>query len=281
MAGHVGLRAAQKLARNGKPVPSPSTAVSGSLNYHVMRTVTAILEYHRRRDLDNYSKAKRTWLKYEQDQLRVGHWSRAEQCEQLCPQPHSDFHLDAIVDLWLWSLGLMPWQNAREPQSLELAAACEANISRCVASWKPFELDGIVCAPGMRAKDENDDVPTAQWRNRPADKILAIVRGDKGIKYDSPATEGLEKLVHFDPDLRRRLDKAPFPRLRVPVYRAKVDGGYMAFYPDTVDARRAAGKDGLTCVVHRKAGEPEVYYDWETSPTAEGAVDRQWVKLGT
>jgi hypothetical protein len=271
MAGHVGLLKNLMNAATGKPLASVQPLnFSGSMNYGLMRLAATIAG-----DRARAPEARRLWLGWEREQLSVGHHSRAGQCEQLEPQPHSEFVLGSIM---------VVWRTALRNNDVELAQACEANIGRCVALYRAFNVAGVVGAPSARAKDPEDSSSgskAGQWRSRPADGILSRVIGTKRPKYDGLSVSVFDEILSMPgadgEGLRSRLATHPLPLLRIPVKKLVIEGegypGYRAWMEPTEAAVKILGRDALSGVIHRVGKDPELFFDWKTMPPLpEGAV---------
>jgi len=267
---HVRLLRDLTLAAQGKPILSqPALGYGGSYNYGRMRIAAAYAHALLTRNAKLASDARSLWLDNEREQLTIGHHCHLNQCEQLEPQPHSEFIIAA---------GCLMWREALKQGDRELAAACEADMGRDIALWKVFNLGGIVCAPSARAKDAEDksnDAGVGQWRNRPGDAILSrVLTGRRGVKFNGLSVQLFDECLRISQDggwptagCRDRLESALLPKLRVPVHRASLSGGgYAAWYEPTEEAKQALGRDALSGVVHQIAGRPEVYYDWQEMP---------------
>jgi len=261
MADHVRLLRDLTLAAQGKPILStPSLGYGGSYNYGRMRIAAAYAHALLTRNAKLASDARSLWLDNEREQLTIGHHCHLNQCEQLEPQPHSEFIIAA---------GCLMWREALKQGDRELASACEADMGRDVALWKVFNLGGIVCAPSARAKDADDksnDAGVGQWRNRPGDAILSrVLTGRRGVKFNGLSVQLFDQCMMGI--VRERMNAAPLPKLRVPVHRVSLPGGgYAAWHEPTEEAKQALGRDALSGVVHQIAGRPEVYYDWQEMP---------------
>lgn len=257
MADHVRLLRDLKLAADSQPIKSkPALGFGGSYNYGLMRIAAALENAHLTGDHVLSGEAREMWMDNEREQRNIGHHCHREQCEQLQPQPHSEFIIAPVC---------LVWRGALRRDDVELAAACEANMGRSIALWKRLNLGGIVCSPSARAKDPDDksnDSGVGQWRNRPADAILARVVGGKRIRYNGLSVQLFEECLQLGSKISDRLRAAPIPKLRVPVYRAEVPGGYIAWHEPTQAAREALGKDALSGVIHTVKGKPELFFDW-------------------
>jgi len=257
MADHVRLFHDLTLAAQGLPIKSKATlGFSGSYNYGKMRIAAAYAHAIIVGDKPLLYDAREIWLDNEHEQLTIGHWCHAQQCEQLCPQPHSEFLISPCC---------LVWREAIKQDDNELSSACEAEMGRSIAAWKVFNLGGIVCAPSARAKDPDDksnDAGVGQWRNRPADAILSrVLTGKRGVRFNGLSVQLFDQCM--GPIARGRLASSPFPKLRVPIrYSALPGGGYATWYDPTDDARHVLGRDALTAVIHRAKGRPDVYYDF-------------------
>jgi hypothetical protein len=270
MADHVRLLRDLTLASQGKPIAStPALGFGGSYNYGKMRIAAALEHGYIVKDIVLVNSARKMWLENEQEQLDFGHWSHGKGTEQLCPQPHSSFILNAEV---------VVWKGAIKRGDSVLANSCERSLGRSFALWNVFSLNGIVCAPGARAKDSNDksnDSNTGQWRNRPADAILSIIKtGRNKLKFDDLCIQLFTQCMSMAKGSQERLLSAPIPKLKIPVNYLKINNnnnnhGYCAWYDPTPSNLSLLGKDGLTGVVHKISGAPEVYYDWAEIPNLE------------
>lgn len=265
MADHVRLRRDVTLAARGLSILSrPALGFGGSYNYGLSRISAALEHAHLTGDRALAADARAMWLDNEREQLTLGHHCHREQCEQLEPEPHSAMIQEAVC---------LVWRGALRRDDTELARACEANMGRSIALWKRLNLGGVVCSPSARAKDPDDpsnDSGVGQWRNRPADALLARVMGWRKIKYEGLSVQLFEECLALD--TRDRLFRAPIPKLRVPIYRVEIPGGgngYAAWHEPVPAARLALGKDACSGVVHRVRGVPEVYWDWRPIPDLE------------
>ncbi len=269
MADHVRLLHDLTLASQGKPIASiPALGFGGSYNYGKMRIAAALEHGYIVKDLTLAKSARKMWLENEQEQLEVGHWSHGNGTEQLCPQPHSSFILNAET---------VVWRGAIKRGDSQLGDSCEKSLGRSFALWNVLSLNGVVCAPGARAKDPNDNssgTMSGQWRNRPADAILSIIEtGRNKIKFDDICIQLFTQCMAMSKGSQERLLSSPIPKLRAPVNYINIDNqfahGYCAWYDPTPSNLSLLGKDGLTGVVHKISGSPEVYYDWAEIPNLE------------
>lgn len=259
MADHVRLMRDLTLVAQGLSIKSkPTLGFGGSYNYGKMRIAAAIEQAHLIKDPKLANQAREMWLDNEREQLSIGHWCHREQCEQLCPLPHSEFILasECVV-----------WRGALRRGDQELAASCEASISRSLALWHLFSLGGIVCAPGARAKDIEDGsngMNMDQWRNRPAEAMLARVFGGKKPKYNSLSVQMFDEAMKLAVNSKPRIIDVAGVKLRVPInYTSLPGGGYVAWMNKPEDFKLG---DPLSGVIHRVKGKPELYYDWTDIP---------------
>lgn len=269
MAGHEVLHRELLLAIDGRlPIAPRQVGFAGSYNYGRMRNATAYLAG----DSRSKDQARELWLNNEQEQLANGHWTHGDQCEQGCPQPHLEFNLEPALAVL---------QAAIKRDDDEMTFAAKSDVGRTLALARIFNLDGVVCMPGARAKDRTDPSNKQhvdQWRQRPLDVLLSIVQGRKPIKYGGPAIVMFKQLDKSTIGEVNELSKQPM-KLAFPIHYVRMAGrGYTAWIEHSAEAeRRLLDPLNAVRIEHAKL-DPVLWYNWDKADVPTNG-DRQVVGL--
>lgn len=203
--------------------PGKIEIAQGSYNYGSMSAAAAALDADNRGDASDIWRWDEYWVNRLEEQEQIGllahEGPKGMQIEQGAPAPHDGMNVLPVLGVW---------RSARKRKNTALADLCERNIASQLRYRYEFAERGVSCPPCLRAKPKNDPSNGSgidQWQSRLLDRLTRILMG-MNIKATEPlSAEALLLELVSGPDgpsRRSRMLSNPFPKLAVPVKRAKI-----------------------------------------------------------